>query len=444
MSKRKSRSKSEGSTRIRVLLSCCLVVLLSCAASAGFSFWPSIISSASGSKTTLTVPVSASGPQSLTNVEKLSLPLATALGTQVSVSDGFYVSGFGDSRDGLWIPNGISNGDVRYVPALLTFVDEGVSDFCYHVSPATSGDVWRFNHNGESAATGDNGSANPWGDTYDGLTLTHPALQQLAAASTAQGGVFVSGGTQDGVYSTNGTFGGKDAFIIVGNSDPDKPAAVIWTDSIRWIVQEIETATALYYSLSDVATPDLAGTDKVVMAYDGVAYSRNGTTLNGKPVFNKIGSSGNNHNNAISSDGSAWNVWDDTDTIIDSSSDNPATPDLATFGTLPVTNVAWLNASDDTPAPALSVTSVTQGQLGAGLRIGDVTYRVNGNLNGRNVYSDVLGVGNDVTWNGSGKWIGEGGSPINLGNVAFPFLGAPEVTVDRDDVANEANWIPYP
>lgn len=70
--------------------------------------------------------------------------------------------------------------------------------------------------------------------------------------------ILVSGGTQDGVYSKRGTVEGKDYFELLGVSDPDPGV----TRSCYWNGIQFSITTEggdiIYYSLSDVATPNLA------------------------------------------------------------------------------------------------------------------------------------------------------------------------------------------
>lgn len=294
------------------------------------------------------------GPLSVLNVEKLSLPLNTPLATQVAVSDSFYVSGFGDASDGFWITT--NSGD-SYHRALVPFLNDD-SDLQCRYGYGDDSNKWAFgsNNNGYDVVADVHGDT-PWDSTWTGvgLTLTHPATQQLAAASTAQGGVFVSGGTQDGVWVIDQTnyFGSpRPAYVLLGTSVASETHNTRWNGSDRWIIN-IDGVPA-YYSLSDVATPDLA------------------------------------------------------------------------------TN--WKNASDDQPA-AITVTSVSVGNLIAGNKLGSVIRAVNGSTNGRNKYTDVLGVAPDITWDNT-KWTD--GTTNGSGNTAIPDIGT------ADPIAAEGNWIPYP
>ncbi len=189
---------------------------------------------------------------------------------------------------------------------------------------------------------------------YQVFQIDNSTVYQLAAPDTSQGGVFVSGGTQDGVYTDNHTIqNGRASFSILGQPAGNDPQFT-WNGDDRWL---LNNGDPVYYSLSDVASPDLASN--------------------------------------------------------------------------------WKNASDDSPA-SITVTSVSQGDLASGFKIGSVTYSVNGNSNGRNQYPDVLGVADAVSWNGT-KWVAAA-TNINLGNVAFPWQGTPAVSVVQSNVAAEANW----
>lgn len=301
------------------------------------------------------------GPMALLNLQKLSLPANTAVGTQVAVTDGFVVSGdpspsaAGVVTDGFYSPTGNSFGGKAVYYRAPGLLGDFTNNFFVYASnhwiltdtQDDQGDI------GGEAGVGN--EANPWQADWSGvtppLTLTHPAIQQLAALSTAQGGVFVSGGTQDGVYSKRGTNEGKDYFELLGVSDPDPTVtrSIYWTaDPGKWFI--VFDGDPIYYSLSDVADPSLASD--------------------------------------------------------------------------------WRNASDDSPA-SITVTSVTTGQLVSGWKLNDVTRVVNGNLNGRNLYSDVLGVAPNLSFNGT-HW--SDGTTTGTLNTAFPDIGT------ADPVASEANW----
>lgn len=92
---------------------------------------------------------------------------------------------------------------------------------------------------------------------YQVIQDDNATTYQYNAASTAQGGVFVSGGTQDGVYTKRGTANDRDSFNLIGTADcPDCGMAVYWGGV--WAIKNEDDGGLKYYSLSDVATPDLA------------------------------------------------------------------------------------------------------------------------------------------------------------------------------------------
>lgn len=309
--------------------------------------------------------------QSLLNAQKLSLPANTPVGTRVQVTDGFVVSGLGlvngdPNADGFYFESGTVNGKPRYVkPGANTGDDYNT---CYW-SPDDDG-YWVIGSDAWGRATTSSTNNFPWEADFSGygVTLTHPAVQELTAPSTAQGGVFVSGGTQDGVYKT--------------------------FDSQTWA---------------------LLGTDPLVSDFGVNAILQN----QGGHAFTIYGPLGQ------------------SDDPLYYSNSAVATPDL-----VPNTSGAggWKNASDDSPA-SVTVTSVTQGELDAGFKRGSVTYVVNGTDSGRNRYSDVLGIAANVLWGPDDhQWLDDNAVEINLGNVAFPFQGTPEVSITEDPVAAEENW----
>lgn len=332
--------------------------LCALSASAGFSFWPSIISSASGSKATLTQASAETGPQSLTNVQKLSQdPATTNPGKQVSVSDGFDVGGAGTVEVNLFFVG--ASGD----PKTSWFS----TDFVYQVRWAAN--HWEVMGPGDPIYASDDDVDYPWqvttwsetahssGGTLPLPTLTHPAIQEYQAASTAQGGVFndaigVCAKLPDQV-------GGKDAFALLGGTDPTATGGVQWgTDRFKFYTSD---GTYTYYSLSAVLTPDLASNWKnasddspasitvtsktqgalvagFVMSGCNIpdtndTYVVNGSA-NGRPSY-----LGLVHGKVIAWDGSAWK----TDGDEPSSVTNTAIPVGATFthqATITISNVA--------------------------------------------------------------------------------------------------------
>ncbi len=203
-------------------------------------------------------------PLDVTNVEKLSLPLDTSVGTPVAVSDGFYVTGFGDARDGFYFPNGERNSHPRYVKT-TPFVAETDPQFG---ADADSPPVWAFTTDNFESVQGGGAAeqpweANGWDVTVPPLTLTHPALQQLASPdNTTKAAMFVDA---LGIFSKRGNDGTKDTFNLVGQPDSSgsgAAGAIYWQTvnddfpTARFIITD--TGDPVYYSLSDVATPDLA------------------------------------------------------------------------------------------------------------------------------------------------------------------------------------------
>ena len=193
---------------------------------------------------------STSGPvvQSLTNADKLLLPANTPVGTRVDVTDGFYLSGFGDVTDGYWYQEGTLNGKPFYRKHGLINDSSVAYDsgrwFIY--AGDDGGSV-------ENAASGN--EASPWLASWPTALFINPAPQILVAPSTALGGVFVSGGTQDGIYiRLQGA--PKDRFILLGAVED---FSIFWHVALAlWIIADGKSGEALYYSSSNVAAPDLA------------------------------------------------------------------------------------------------------------------------------------------------------------------------------------------
>lgn len=394
--------------------------------------------------------------QSLTNVQKLSLGSATPVGTRVQVTDGFVMSGESDPlTNGFFYPSGTQNGKPQY------FNVEGLANGYDPIH--YSGTAWR-SAGGSEAALGSEDF--PWQASWTlvGLILTHPAVQELTVPSTAQGGMFVSGGTQDGVWvkdveSTSDD--GKDSYTILGQS-VGGDYSLFWSAFLaKWNL--ISAGDDVYYSLSDVATPDLSGSDKFVMAVSSVAYSKRGT-FNGKSYYNKIGSATSTSLSAIFWSSATWHITNAIGVDLDTSTSDVATPDLATFllATV-VTNVAWLNASDDSPA-SITVMSITQGELDAGVTVaGAGTATSNGAFVNRSTVvfarpsygrlADPATIiqANDINDVDNINDNGLGGDPsysTTEPGLRAPWLGTwitasgviPTPTVTRNDVASEANW----
>lgn len=94
------------------------------------------------------------------------------------------------------------------------------------------------------------------GDSYN----TAPAFT-IEAPPSPSTDLLVSGGTQDGVYTRRGTHGGKDYFNLTGQPDDDAAYSIQWGMNPAlvpaWVIFD-ENTNGLYYSISTVATPDLA------------------------------------------------------------------------------------------------------------------------------------------------------------------------------------------
>lgn len=308
---------------------------------------------------------------SLLNAQKLSLPANTPVGTRVQVTDGFAVSGNSyPSIDGFVRQIGTSNGKAKYA----NFGSGDFQIFVEWVDYLGNGLGWYF-YNGNDGAGyfSDEDVAEPWLVTvweernFSGaITLTPPAVQELTAPSTAQGGVFVP---EFGIFTKRGMSNGKDYFKLLGTPDDnDTLGEVVWYASLGdvgltvpgagWVVHDID-GNSNYYSTSAVATPDL--------------------------VPNTSGAGG------------------------------------------------WKNSFDDSPA-SIVVTSLTVGQIAAGLKVGSTFYAATTSTNWRNGYHDVLGVAADYTFDGT-KWTN--GTTNGSGNTAFPWDGG---IGTRDDVCSETNW----
>lgn len=342
--------------------------------------------------------------QSLLNAQKLSLPANTPVGTRVQVTDGFVVSG---------LPNPQLNA--AYLPSAREFPLLGISGGThggrdYYSTPDgygicfwdDGGLYWVIDKFDDSyAVNGITNDTEPWesvnwtdGSGPVAVTLTHPAVQELTAPSTAQGGVFVSGGTQDGIHARlTDPVNGKAAYLGLG-LDPN---------NISYTVT---------YSSSFIT--------------DFTAEN----------------------------DGTGWAIISNVGIFTYYSLSNVATPDLATN---------WKNASDDSPA-SITVTSVTQGELDAGVLVaGAGSSAANGVGVGPTRYVDgedpgTYGIGNltgdtvRAYFGGSAWVIGNPNNFVNYGSAqkkAFPWqitdLAAdtgtpPAPTVTRDDVASEPNW----
>lgn len=324
----------------------------------------------------ITSAPAATANRSLLNLEKLSLPADTAVGTQVSVTDGFYVSAHGDELDGFF----------RYRGTGLIYDKIPDPTGLVAANRAPGGDWFFYNGSGEShvfSASEFNGVDYPWqvGVWIDddsnpvSITLAHPAVQQLAAPGAGQGGVFVSGGTQDGVYPIASTRNGKTNYVILGAGDPsdDSITSVAWlldittclgggtsvpSPSPGWVVRGAD-AFAIYYSFSNVATPDLASDWKNAIddspasitvfsltlgaitkgiVCDDLVFQNKGDVFNRRAVYVCLSMGVY----LVNFDGT-WNKTDAPNaggTLMASSDNDKATPDLADWTTSGLTVTA--------------------------------------------------------------------------------------------------------
>lgn len=123
----------------------------------------------------------ATGPQSLTNAQKLSLPGNTAVGTIVHVTDGFVVSdaAIDPSFDGFYFANGTAGGKTRYLKQ-LPFLDDDSDVMCVYSAGIGAWRIGSGNLGTDDALTGN--ETNPWEADFGLVTLTHPAVQELVIA----------------------------------------------------------------------------------------------------------------------------------------------------------------------------------------------------------------------------------------------------------------------
>ena len=400
----------------------------------------------------------------MTNPRKLSLPVASPAGKQVRVSDGFYYGGkfYAPVTSQLWrVPSAVGgnkqvswtdeNGvmPVGVVSNVWVLIDDAPTVIAYVDGTTGSESPWDL--------TG-------WKDPADGSTLgsqpalTHPAHQQLAAPGVD---AMVVTGPGAGTYTKRGIYVGKPYYNLLGEASNTTQSAIYWKASdTAWKIADLTGFVLEQSTAQDTATPDLATWPTDTVTYlryqpqggvfvaggtqDGVYSKRANFTGSGKDDFVLLGLPDSQQGNIEwvsffestgtgGYNGSAFIFRDAGSNPLYYSASNVATPDLASN---------WKNDADDTPA-SITVTSLTQGDLAAGFKIDSVTYQLNGNQNGRGKYSDVLSVADSVVWDGLGwKYYNgaEWGSDINIGNVAFPWQGTPEVSITKSNPAAEANW----
>lgn len=317
-----------------------------------------------------------SGVQSLTNVQKLSLAPATSVGTRANVTDGFSTGA--TPYEGFYAP---SEFNLNTFPIYVLVSGNGGDGFTlasivYWNNTAWAFATWTYGDIGsisDTFAADDGSEAFPWLANWEGqATLLNPAPQQLAAPSSAQGGVFLANSTQDGVYSISADLvHGKKFFYLVGAGDPTDytVSAVAWYLDINGefeigpsapgFVWRSASGDPIYYSVSDVATPDLAtnwlnASDDSPAAItvtsvtqglidSGISKTGAGTAAanapatkrgaaNGRPYFVDVAQADAGATGAYATawDGSIWAVLDVNGDPLYSSTDNVAHPSLVT------------------------------------------------------------------------------------------------------------------
>ncbi len=297
------------------------------------------------------------------NPAKLSQAIDLAVGSQFSVTDGFYLHEGG--QDYFYFTNGTepsggSAPDIEKYTAADPARSASNGNLTWrwnNVNDATAGGAWGDNA-GNYAGLADDSVTHFWDTPVEVIdhtyTLTHPALQALAAPdNTTKAAMFLKDSLHDGLYIPDG-----DNWRSFENSE--MRFQPVGDEPFGW--QFRDDGGPIYYSLSVVADPSLASD--------------------------------------------------------------------------------WKNASDDSDA-AITVTSVSAGELAAGLMLLDVPYQANGSELGRVKYTRVDGLTGFIVWtaNHGGEWEDNNGFAINTGNVSTPDKGTPEVSCLRDDVAAEENWI---
>jgi hypothetical protein len=442
----------------------------------------------------------------VTNTEKLQLATSTPIGQKVKVNDGFILSGGAELAKtvAFWAAAGTYNGKPRYVRSDsdvdttvirwiggkwniaevdgngLEYDSTEDTDFPWQVT------VWKDFNNGDIVA-----DPQP--------LFTYPAIQQLSAPSTAQGGVFVSGGMQDGIYTHRPN---TDNYGLVGISDND---VVNGFASIRFngnypngweIISPSPDGVDLYYSLDNVATPDLATSWK-----DPTAPPKFVIDLNTLEDGHSYGSAGNSNVAIISIYPDFGNLddshitWDGSDAFaIIGTSDSPTKQQIidkmVSLGGGLITDLGGLKVqvaptdanlvplsfdgmtgsgeTSDSQAANITVSSITQGELDAGVIVAGAGTTI---ANGTWVQSSTeapqytkLGykqLGGDVMfWNGTDKWLlntprdcpgCDQTSYESADNTAFPWEATfdnsspangdnPAPTLSRNDIASESNW----
>ncbi len=321
--------------------------------------------------TNLTVHNATQAIPILTNAEKLSLPAGTTVGTRVRITDGFKVIDSGeDGCNGFWYPVGLSNGKQSYKIAGNTH------SICIWI-PETGWLMTDIQDDTKYESLEDvefPWLVETWNETSGALPvprISNPVVQALQSPSSAQGGVFVSTGfnaeTFIGIHTISGTLNGRSVFSLLGS---DGSVYFQWSGT-RWELYDDNADGLARYSLSNVATPDLASN--------------------------------------------------------------------------------WKDASDDSSA-SLTVSSVTQGELDAGVTVSGGSAGEAGVLLAStspgipfNSYSGAFNGGTgSIATEGFDDWIM---SSSFAAPVLHPFpwqedwsSNSPAPTVARNNVASEANW----
>lgn len=289
-------------------------------------------------------------------------------------------------------------------------------------------------------------------------------------------------GGSAGFYYPYGTDSGKVKYQLAGGlPDQDRTqwdsAEVAWlvvnngelhffsTDDVEfpWLVTTWQassgsgTPTTINPVLQELQTPSTAqggvfATGAGDAAFSGI-YTVRGTS-NTKPFYNLLnqgdepGVSGIDWRALGGILGTGWAITDDSGTIGYYSVDAVATPDLAT---------TWISLTASNPAP--TVTSITQGELAAGISLAGAG---SSQMNGPQLASPD-GVRNRYDWTPNfntsvwdiGTWfLNNTDSVSGIGysipsEVAFPWQAPsfsvedgtpPAPSVDRNDVAAVLNW----
>lgn len=200
----------------------------------------------------------------ITNTQKLSLPPDSPVGTRASVSDAFYLheSNYGDVSyytNGTAPSGGTAPAIEKYSPANRPDLDD-ITWRWNNANDATQGGAWG-DAGGNYAGLGDGSVTHFWSTPIQTIdhtyTLTHPAIQQLNAPSTALTVVFVdSAGTAgaNGIYTDRGTANGKKYYNLLGQPDNTAANSIFW-DGSAWFLTDFGDVGNLYTSTSNTTYP---------------------------------------------------------------------------------------------------------------------------------------------------------------------------------------------